>query len=301
MGIALPFAQTVLVKTIGGIARDLLQQAQSASILGHTSRGTFLSLSSGRVIFLSAEPHRGPLTLNVSGDLSSLQGIDRVHPVEATPHEISFPQAGLFIHIHPVRVWSAPPRPAGFLPPSQRHLVLDVVIRLAVSSKMKVGFSAWLPHLAHGAEGMPEDTGDSLAVRLRDLAHSLRVPQPLPIARALGAFLGYGAGLTPSGDDLVLGLLLALQRWGDVLLPALDLMPLNQSIVGQAYRQTTALSASLIDCAARGQADERLVSALDGLMTGAPDASTCAGYLAGWGSSSGLDALAGMTLALTVS
>jgi hypothetical protein len=54
------------------------------------------------------------------------------------------------------------------------------------------------------------------------------------------------------------------------------------------------LSANLIECAAQGQANERLILSLDGMITGVPDAERCAGLLAGWGNTSGLDALVGM-------
>jgi hypothetical protein len=110
--------------------------------------------------------------------------------------------------------------------------------------------------------------------------------------------LGYGRGLTPSGDDLLLGLLLALARWGDILAPALDIETINRLATSQACQRTTRLSASLIACAAQGQADERLVAALDGLMCGGTPAETLISAIAKWGSYSGLDALAGMLLAI---
>jgi hypothetical protein len=115
---------------------------------------------------------------------------------------------------------------------------------------------------------------------------------------AIGGLLGWGEGLTPCGDDLALGFLLALQRWGGHLAMDEDTSAVSRVLVAQAYRRTTTLSANLIECAADGQADERLLLALDGLVTGAPDAATCARCLADWGSSSGASALAGMALAL---
>jgi hypothetical protein len=60
--------------------------------------------------------------------------------------------------------------------------------------------------------------------------------------------------------------------------------------------KTTTVSANLIDCAARGQADERLIRALDGIETGELSALECAHALGSWGNTSGLDALIGMGL-----
>jgi len=110
--------------------------------------------------------------------------------------------------------------------------------------------------------------------------------------------LGQGTGLTPAGDDVILGCLLALSRWGHILSPYLDLQALQQPLISQAYRQTTLLSANLIECAASGQADERLLLALDGIFTGQPSTEQCAALLLGWGNSSGCDALVGMGIAI---
>ena len=54
----------------------------------------------------------------------------------------------------------------------------------------------------------------------------------------------------------------------------------------------------LMDCAANGLADERLVIALDGLVGGGIQPGACADLLCTWGHSSGTDALVGMALIL---
>jgi hypothetical protein len=119
------------------------------------------------------------------------------------------------------------------------------------------------------------------------------------MADQMASLLGLGDGLTPAGDDLILGLLLILNRWGGVLAPGFDVRPLNRAAIDQARQKTTALSQSLIACAALGQADERLLLALDGIMTDQTDPPACAAQLAGWGSSSGAAALAGMGVGLS--
>jgi hypothetical protein len=147
--------------------------------------------------------------------------------------------------------------------------------------------------------------GDSLlssCVHLKETLQSEHWQAGLP---DMDTFLGYGVGLTPSGDDFVLGLLLGLKR-----IPRLrDLgnFPLGSGassmenffdgVIQAARRRTTSLSASLIACAAQGQADERLVSALDGIYLGSLSPEECARLLLAWGSSSGGDSLAGMALA----
>ncbi len=93
-------------------------------------------------------------------------------------------------------------------------------------------------------------------------------PSPAGLASHLLPFLGLGAGLTPSGDDLILGLILALARCGPSLGAPVDPAALAAEINPIAARRTTALSASLLAAAANGQADERLILALDSLAYG---------------------------------
>ena len=123
------------------------------------------------------------------------------------------------------------------------------------------------------------------------------------MTRAAESFLGRGRGLTPAGDDLILGLALAASRWPALFWPspggAALAGGLGPRLPALAYRKTTLLSAGLIECACDGQADERLIAALDGLLTGSPGLEQCAKNLLSWGSSSGSDALAGITMALS--
>jgi len=51
---------------------------------------------------------------------------------------------------------------------------------------------------------------------------------------------------------------------------------------------------------AGGGSDERLVNVADGLLTGNPGESECISYALEWGDSSGVDALVGMAVALTL-
>lgn len=108
-------------------------------------------------------------------------------------------------------------------------------------------------------------------------------PTPAPEG-PLEDLLGRGPGLTPSGDDVVLGLLLAEARWGLVR---------HEYLVPLAQRRTTTLSANLIALAARGDADERLLELVDWVAAGGP---TPEEFLR-WGAHSGEAVLQGVRLA----
>jgi hypothetical protein len=102
--------------------------------------------------------------------------------------------------------------------------------------------------------------------------------------------LGRGIGLTPAGDDFLLGILVAHRWWP----PQLQMgNALAAAVVREAPDRTTRLSAALLTAAARGAADAHwhtLANALDGAapLDRAIDA------LLSHGATSGADALAGV-------
>jgi hypothetical protein len=287
----------ILIREIGAIAHQQLGGVQRAAILGVTSRGFFLKLESGWVIFISPETFRGPLTLNLVGDATGLMRLENGQPAMITSGSIFFPKSGLVINYAQSREWEASAPAEASLPRAQRQERLIQVCRLALAQRQGSQLSALLPVLL-GIESAPSSLENSPLPLLRHLQQSLGERQAAAIVAGMDALLGLGSGLTPAGDDLAAGLLLSLVRWGDLLAPGLDGRALGREVMRLAYRKTTTLAANLIECAAQGQANERLLISLDGMVTGQTDPVTCAAYLANWGHTSGLDALTGMALAL---
>ncbi|MEW5868480.1 MAG: DUF2877 domain-containing protein [Chloroflexota bacterium] len=295
----------IVVAVIGSAAQSALVRASQASVLGVTSRGIFLSLPPHRVVFLSYETYRGPLTLNLQGDVQALQRLSSHFPVQVTPDRIAFPSLGLVLRYGQSANWAAPAPPQKRLNPDQIQANLTGLAGLVLEQRAGAPTSPGAALLeayrtnkdacqTKGAHRAPLPDRDIIILG-KDLQAALQTRQVQALATALGAFLGMGPGLTPSGDDLAAGFLLALHRMQRF--SAREWEALGEALLPVAYQKTTTLSASLIECACQGQADERLVTALDGLLTGAPDLPTCAGMLLSWGSSSGVDALAGMALA----
>lgn len=287
----------MIAGTIGGIAGELLSREQQAFVLGDTSRGLFLRLDCGWVVFLSLEHYRGPLTINLEAGARRLQPAGRGVTAHITHQGITFDKTGLFIDARQAVRWTSPARPEHTLTAGERKARLSSVIQQALSYNPAGGLREALQLLS--TQDLPDRSSDPILQSQIDLRSALTSRLASSAAGAGAPLLGLGRGLTPSGDDLLAGVLLALSRWGDLLAPGLDTQQLNATIIRQAYQKTSTLSANLIDCAARGEADERLLAALDGLISGEPDAAACARALAAWGSSSGLDTLAGMALVLS--
>jgi len=153
-----------------------------------------------------------------------------------------------------------------------------------------------LPLLDPGSAGaLPEESAPILAeIRRLEQAFFRGSPQET-LAILILRLMGLGRGLTPSGDDFIMGLLLAVNRWPRLFGPLPGLAELNRQVIERAYSVTTSISANLIESATLGYGDERLMSALDGIVTGCLSAEECAGKLLALGASSGVDALVGIT------
>ena len=65
----------------------------------------------------------------------------------------------------------------------------------------------------------------------------------------------------------------------------MDLERLQRDLISLSYRKTTGLSGNLIECAARGEADERLLALVDSIFSGAPSVELGALPMLTWGSS----------------
>ncbi len=285
------------IAIIGSIAAGLLSEVPDASVQGVTSRGVFIRLASSWVIFLSTESYRGPLTLNLDGFGNGWQNITIGMPVRVEEGRFDIPATGQRFLFDQASVWQAPPLPRDALPVEQRMDRLMEVTRELLSMQKEGLFSNFLAALVEDVQ-QSATHARTLDDTLSEMRMALLERKIAAFTTACGALLGLGPGLTPSGDDLIAGLALALSRWGGVLYPDLEGGELLAELTHLAYHKTSLLSANLIECACQGQADERLVLALDGIISGAHSPAQCAAALAGWGNTSGVDALAGMALAV---
>ncbi len=230
--------------------------------MGASQYGIFLHLNSGRVIFLSYEGFRGPLTVNIGEDARDTLPLELGATAKVNPDCISFPTLEARIVMGTGRIWQAPqPATIASAPDQRRARLVEVAIQLFAMEKTSQVGSA-LPALL----GFRQAGVDQAQIPLKSLVgirDALEQRDSAGIAGALRVLCGMGRGLTPSGDDLITGFILALNRWGDTLAPELDLEKLNSDVIQIAYQGTTTLAANLIECASRGQADERLLLALD--------------------------------------
>jgi len=112
---------------------------------------------------------------------------------------------------------------------------------------------------------------------------------------AADAVLGLGPGLTPSGDDLLAGLLVTCHGLARLPLAA----ALGRHVTVRAGGRTTALSAALLRCAAAGAAASPVVDLVDAVAGRRPLAPALRTLLA-VGHTSGYDTARGVHLAARI-
>lgn len=294
--------QLIEAESIGSIAVDSQSIARQGTIMGKTSRGIFIKSSSKWIVFISREPYRSPLTINLSDNEDPLQQATRSMPVQISPAGFSFSDLGLEISTRKAQIWLPNIPDDAALSNSERQSRLEVTSQRIMKEVNGSGLSSLLPYLVEspGSFHQSTETLSSIEGRILDIQREPVSPNHLPNAEKVFGLLGTGLGLTPSGDDFIIGFLLALNRWRDVLAPNSDLKSLNQQVVAAANHKTTTLSANLIECAASGLADERLIGALDWLMSGDAHNFRYIDELLAWGNSSGVDVFVGFSAALTL-
>lgn len=141
----------------------------------------------------------------------------------------------------------------------------------------------------HAAKGVRQALAadERLADAQRGLVRWLRTPRsdPTPLARA---FVGYGEGLTPAGDDYLLGLLWTLDNWRAVQRQALvEALP-------ALLPRTTDVSRAMLSHGCESRYGALLLALAAADITRLPQAVQA---VARYGHSSGEDMLAGMRAA----
>ena len=283
---------------IGNIALECIQPEIEGIIQGVSSRGIFIKIPTRWIIFVSYESYPGPLTISVPGARDAAIEMDSGNQVGIASGKLAFTDADLVITTQDLIAWQPKPPVSSILPISERQNRLIAASNRVSGSEQPEGLRALLPYLIPMPEQMQIEAGQIPPVYkpVLNLDHD---SNGLPSPAALIELLGAGLGLTPSGDDFVIGLLLAFNRWQHLLPSSQNLKDINQQIIKAAYKKTTTISANLLECASKGLADQRLIAALDWLVSDCEDGVQIIDELLTWGSSSGRDAFVGFVAALS--
>lgn len=295
-----PLFRQIRAGGIGYRAHETLAAAQQASVLGTTSRGLFLQSAGRWLVFISYERYLSPLTLTVQPPTANLRAVEAGESVLVEGDRLRFPGVEVDVLL-PEAVWRPDDPPATLDAfPERMERLQEMVLAVAVAGREQ-GLSRLLPPLLSQPIERPLPAEQqSVLDAILSLRQSVRAGDGEKATEVAGRLLGRGRGLTASGDDFLIGFLLFANRHRAAVRPDFSFHAFRQALVDAAYHTTTRISANLLEAAADGHSDERLLATVDCIATGHPSPRDCLPPLLGWGASSGVDALAGMVCAATL-
>jgi hypothetical protein len=202
------------------------------------------------------------------------------------------PEAALRVDCSRAPVWHCRPFKVDIRSPATRHALLQ--LRAVLCLRMPAGGFA---PLLFSPTAERTRLQRSIAARLRAvvpaLADGVRQRRADEVMAALSSIIGLGVGLTPSGDDFIVGYLAALwsRAWREPALGAL-LCKLDSPLALLAQRTGVVSRQQLLD-AVRGRFAQRLGEALHAIARN-EDVAGCAQRAMACGHSSGADTLCGL-------
>jgi hypothetical protein len=222
--------------------------------------------------------------------------------IEISSQKLYFPDIEWTISLQEAEIWQPIPATGTLGSRGDRQTRLVRLANEITKNNSDSGLTYLLPQLLEITDQQKSDNNvqPGLYGKIQYLQHEMNSSGTLAPTSDVISLLGLGVGLTPSGDDFILGMLLVLNRWKDLFPKPAELELFNRQAVAAAYQKTTTLSANLIECASLGLGDERLIDALDWLVSESEDDTIPVDNLLSWGSSSGVDAFVGYVIALSI-
>jgi hypothetical protein len=260
------------------------------------TRSIYLQSPAGHILCLCrSDLPMGPFSLSCDRwEPVAALGLQPGEPFRTQTGEALAGPGGLILALAGSALWRPPvPLPAADLRPG-----LDSLRELCGRFLPDEGLAPLLPWVLGGKEEFVDHP--PLALALRDVGRQamtcLREWLAAPVSdraefsldRAVHHLVGLGPGLTPSGDDLLGGAMLALNLAG-----RRDLLARLRESVLAAAQGTNRISAAYLEAAAEGCGSSVLHDAVNAIRTDSPDLGRALLGLGRMGHSSGWDALLG--------
>jgi hypothetical protein len=288
----------VEARSIGPIAGQVLRRRSDATVIASFDRSFYLE-ADGDVICVANEGlYDGPLNI--------LTRLPKPCPTwSALPIAVGqrwtlgddalscMDGSGIDIELGEARPWQPKPPPNDPLKPSQIMLALESLKRIAASRYRSDGLldlvldqeSTPNSKVARAARKPLQDLSQHAVTWLKD-----RDPQ---ILASLDALLGLGPGLTPSGDDLIAGFMIACRDIGR----GEDALDLWQRLESRTKNRTTPISFAHLSAAGQGMGAAPFHELIDASVENRTDhIAEALDAVARIGHSSGLDAVGGLLL-----
>ncbi len=258
------------------IARPLLanlaQHPFSGRVMGRFRRACNFIDDAGRILTLTLpEPGNGPFSIVIAGQPGLFETLSPNQTLQATDRFLSL--GSQRITLHKAKIWE--PTLPRLKQPFPMHPLTEIIKPYTVWPRPN-NQTALAGQMAHIAAKATTQLKQALTPP----------PNRANITKAAAQLAGLGQGLTPAGDDYLVGVMAALQ-----LTDQKDIIP---DIAKAALPKTTALSQAFLSAASKGQFFEPWHRLTQTLATADRQTITAAvENIAHFGASSGLDALAG--------
>lgn len=284
-------------ESITPVARDWLANSRQPGILHVFDHACNLINEHGKVLSLvTLQIGQGPFNLVIEGDFCFSEHLNLQSPVSISLNQLNL--GDLSIHAANAKLWS--PRPDWERLHAKRDDILDQIMSLRVSDSER---SNPLAHLEIASSQSMLLAMTLLQLPLTNYQPSVSNLQSLILSSVITANIqssknaarqlsGLGSGLTPAGDDFILGAIYA--AW--IIHPVDVAKVIAEEITNTAAPLTTTLSAAWLRSAGRGEAGILWHEFFDALILGDTSAIQLQiTKLLLVGATSGADALAGFT------
>lgn len=279
----------------GPIAQEILGEDGEIVVIAVFDRSFYLACPRG-IVCIGSDIGAGPINVEMQAaphDSWETAGI-RPDMEGRIEHGVPYLTENLALDISGARIWEPPVAPS-----------FDKATAAVSLARLKAQATPLLPAdglaalVLTGKANTKNIEAQMAAASLAELRNGLvrSVPEHAPderLARAATLLVGLGPGLTPSGDDVLAGVMLALSIAGrtttrdalwHALTPELDAL-------------TVPISAMHLSAAADGMASELMHALLEAILTNSENLGPSLRAAARTGHTSGWDTIAGIVLGL---
>lgn len=264
----------------------------------HSAYRGAINISTRRGL-VSLVPHkfgRGPLNVNLSGGALDAMGLRPGDPILIRNRTFSLGH-GISVSFDRSQIYD----PSGkFLRPvlkeSSVGINISTVRKAAIGAGRLDGLGGLLLETQHEAGKISMFAKKALPA-IRSLMRALKNRQLAAIQKASTGLVGLGPGLTPSADDMLSGMMVALVLGSLNGCGPRSARTLTSAISDAAEGRTTALSLEFLRQAALGRSNERVTRLVEGIFTGTKlEARNLLFHVLSMGETSGTDMAVGVIL-----
>lgn len=288
---------------MGAFAHVGLAPGRSGKVLATFSKAIYLLTDDSELFWITSNDsplHRRALQIS-----TRLPEVQAGSPFHVQDHHLTI-ASDFAYDLNSAALWNAPSI-------DQQHIDISHIpariqsLFASLDLSQAKGFGNFIPdilRLANYESVHPQTKTSDLMLafarpHIMDMANACLENQPVQILQTADALIGLGAGLTPSGDDFIGGLLFCIANLQDVY-PELNLI--NPLLLEHYRSRTHQISFTLLKDLANGHAIAPLHHIINGLLGGASleNIRLSVSQLTQVGHSTGWDLLTGLLTGLLI-